>query len=417
MKRESKMRTGVLIGIVLLLISALLVGACAKAPAPATPAPGTPAATPTPAVSPTPAAAPVIKLKFADTTSITDTGYTTVTKKWFLAEMTKRSGGRIQFDEFWGGALAGSNPEMVELLGKGTIDIGGDMCPTCGTESYFPFEFPGNSILFSIKTPLEAIRIGRWMNDNLPFFQAMPNALGMKMMTQDMRGPYGIWTKVPVNKIADMKGLKIYVWGGEVPNLIKAVDGVPVGINPVELYDNVKTGVLSGGIKPLDWVHAGKGYEVGKYWVATGFGGVIASPSYMNLKRLNSLPDDLRQIVEQVMREAEDVEIAEYFKQNQVAKDYLIKAGVTLSELTPADVQTWRAAYNPEGTGAKWAEKIEKERGQKKYADQTLATLKEKAAAGWAIPGMYTFPDWVWISPVTGKDIRTYLQAPFDWKL
>ncbi len=74
-------------------------------------------------------------------------------------------------------------------------------------------------------------------------------------------GPNVIWTsKVPVNRLGDLKGLQIR-GTGRIADSVKALGAIPVPIEMADAYDSLSRGVIDGIMIPLEAV---KGWSFGE---------------------------------------------------------------------------------------------------------------------------------------------------------
>jgi len=113
----------------------------------------------------------------------------------------------------------------------------------------------------------------------------------------------GIWSKKKITRLDDLKGMKIRV-GGYLPTQgIKALGASPVTIAGSELAPAMMAGTIDGVLTSL-----GYGYSIGLAKVSESFTLTPLSPTWsavtvMNLKKFNSLPPDLQQVVIEVGQE------------------------------------------------------------------------------------------------------------------
>ena len=124
--------------------------------------------------------------------------------------------------------------------------------------------------------------------------------MGCKFFVCGNTGPQmGGWFNKEIKTIEDFKGLKMRIpgLGGEV---IKAAGGTVVNLHGGELL----TSIQSGAIDALEWVGPYNDlafgiYKAAKYYYYPGWhepGGVL--DCFINLKKWNSLPKDLKKIIE-----------------------------------------------------------------------------------------------------------------------
>jgi TRAP-type C4-dicarboxylate transport system substrate-binding protein len=117
----------------------------------------------------------------------------------------------------------------------------------------------------------------------------------------------GIWSKKPVNSLADLSGMKIRV-GGYLPTKgIKALGASPVTIAGSELAPAMMAGTIDGVLTSL-----GYGYSIGLAKVSKQFTLTPLSPTWtavtlINRKKFESLPEDLQKVLIEVGQELQQM--------------------------------------------------------------------------------------------------------------
>src|SRR5690606_38482918 len=109
----------------------------------------------------------------------------------------------------------------------------------------------------------------------------------------------------------DVQGFKLRVPGSPVYiSLFEALGAAPTAINWADLYPALQTGIVDGQENPLPVIHSARLFEVQNYcalsnhmWVGTW---CIA-----NRQKFDSLPTDIREIVEYNLNQAAMDERAE----------------------------------------------------------------------------------------------------------
>ena len=129
---------------------------------------------------------------------------------------------------------------------------------------------------------------------------------GVKVLTVFTHGPGAAFnTRRPVLKVEDLAGLKWRVGGGVVNEIGKAL-GMNVTLKPsTENYELLSSGVLDGTLFPAESVEAFKIDKVVRY--GTTFPGGLYNTSFvfmMNPARYDSLPPDVKQVVDAISGEA-----------------------------------------------------------------------------------------------------------------
>jgi len=100
---------------------------------------------------------------------------------------------------------------------------------------------------------------------------------------------------------SDCKGLKIRA-GGIGVLAINAWGGTGVALPNSEIYMALQTGVIDGTLLGPDTMGELRIWEVAEYFTYIPGGG-IPTPVLINLKKWESLPDDVKQVFEEVSRE------------------------------------------------------------------------------------------------------------------
>ena len=174
-----------------------------------------------------------------------------------------------------------------------------------------------------------------------------------------------IFSKEPIRKLSDFKGIKIRSHSGYDP-LFKAVGAVPVGMQISEIYSGLEHGVVRAAPYPL-FVHDMGLAEVTKYVLADAFWSSHTTLTFMNRKKFDSLPPKLQQLLmnSQLQVEKEIPRIVGDLKTKEQAK--LEKAGMTFTHLSPEEARQWKRLANDSRFNA-LAPKI---------TPETMATIKK----------------------------------------
>ena len=211
--------------------------------------------------------------------------------KPMLEELKRRSGGRITYTLYAGGAL-GKGPEHYDIVRKGLSDMG------YFTATWTPGRFPLTDVL-SLATWIEskaiAADIGNAMYKRL-LYREFPDVkvLELNGCIQAM-----LWTRKPVHTLEDCKGLKIRTPGGHQTNYIKSLGAEPVFMPLGDVYLALETGTIDGLVTCPPPFLAFKLYEVAKYGVVLPFG-CVSEGLIMNKNSWKRMPDDLKKIVLEV---------------------------------------------------------------------------------------------------------------------
>ncbi|MBI3325677.1 MAG: TRAP transporter substrate-binding protein DctP [Nitrospinae bacterium] len=107
-----------------------------------------------------------------------------------------------------------------------------------------------------------------------------------------------LFSKKPVRKLADFKGLKGRVHSVAIAQLLAGLGGVPLTIAFAEVYTGLERGTLDAGFTASFAGHAQKWYEVTKYLVGP-VTQVVQLPLVINKNTWKKLPPDVQKILKE----------------------------------------------------------------------------------------------------------------------
>ena len=204
-----------------------------------------------------------------------------------LQEIEKKSGGRLKFT-YRGG------PEAIKVFAqaKAVRDGAVDMCMT--SPDFYGKIVKGMGVLVLSKSPVAKQR----ETGLYDFLNSKYNKVGIKflyMVPKEQGTMFHFFTKKPINKPADFKGLSV-AGTGIFDAIGPALGMTPVAMQMAEQYTGMERGLIDVCRGGLDSVMAFKFFDVAKYIIRPGFGSAPAS-LFMNLKKWDSLPKDLQDLL------------------------------------------------------------------------------------------------------------------------
>lgn len=230
-----------------------------------------------------------IVLKFASDTPA-PASYS-VGQEWFLAEVEKRSNGRIKFERYWAESLMPGR-EHLDATAAGIADI------SALISAYWPGRVPLSNVTSlpglswdlwpTLKAGLEFYR--------LPEIEAEWTKLNLKVVTVIGTSNYRILSRAPMNKLDELRGKKVRSLGLQA-ELLKALGGVPVAIVAPEVFDALDRGTLDGAAAPPSFITAFGFHNAAKYYSNLGLGVGGAWPIAMNMNSWKKLPPDIQKIM------------------------------------------------------------------------------------------------------------------------
>jgi len=173
-----------------------------------------------------------------------------------------------------------------------------------------------------------------------------PFDIGFRQITTSTR---------PILSPNDLRGFKVRVPVSPMStSLFKSLGAAPVGINIVELYTALQTGVVDGQENPLTVITAFKLQEVQTYCALSNhmWNGQWC---LVNRRAWERLPAPLRDIVADHINQAAIRERADLLAQNVGARSTLQAAGVAFND---TDANAFRQVLNQSGFYAEWKQKM-----------------------------------------------------------
>jgi TRAP-type transport system periplasmic protein len=150
--------------------------------------------------------------------------------------------------------------------------------------------------------------------------------------------------KHPIVKPADLVGIKLRVPEGKWRvKMFQAYGANPSPMKFSEVFTALQTGVMDGQENPLSQIASAKFYEVQKYLSMTGH---VYTPSYLvvNAKKWETLPADVRKVLETTAKETQAFVYARGAKDDEDLLTKMKAAGIQVNE---ADKDAFIAASKP----------------------------------------------------------------------
>lgn len=270
-------------------------------------------------------------------------GHPIVTGAEKFAELVSaKSGGKLKINIFPGGQLGGDAPTISAVQG-GTVDFSLQNSGILASQvkDFEIYDFP---FLFANPKEVDAIVDGEF-GKKLHAKLADKGIVGLAYFELGFRNITN--SKRPVTKVEDLEGLKLRV----IPNAIN-VDWVKaVGANPTpmafpEVYAGLESKAIDGQENPLTVINANKLFEVQKHLALTGHQ-YNPQSLVMSKKTWDSLSADEKKAVTDAAAEAGPFQ--RKINRDLMASnlDALKKAGMQVTEFSPAELQKMQAKMKP----------------------------------------------------------------------
>lgn len=226
--------------------------------------------------------------------------WTTAMEEYFVKNVTEKAGDlgyEIEWVKSYGGAVAKLG-EALEAVQGGILDfayVNYGFEPSTlkihNLDFRTPFTCPDSEIVSKAAVGLFE-EYPKEFKDIFSDFNQTSLGIGVT-------DNYCIFSTKPIHSVEDLKGLKI---GGGAGYLywLENTGAIPVQSSLNDAYTSLQTGVYDATICPLGAAHGMKINEVAPYIILTDFGAKMAGSLTVNNDLLNSLPDDLKDVVIEV---------------------------------------------------------------------------------------------------------------------
>lgn len=288
------------------------------------------------ACAPAPSPAEPVKLRFF--TGMTPSHYFSADLMTFFAEeVEKRTQGRVEVELYPGKELY-SYLDGIDATVAGAVEMGltavghwGGYNPVFQFTDYFLI-IDDNDHWFRAR---DMVR---------PILEALYEEQNVKLLNYSAYGGNSIGSKVPIETLEDMKGLKIRA---PVPGALASLEGwgaTPAKVAAAEVYDALAKGAIDAAVTSWASFYTRKFYEVVDHFVGPIWWTVWVT--FMNLDTWNSLPKDIQATIMEVSAEveAQSLGLAKSFDEMALAE--LRKVG-TVKILTTAEKAVWAEPLKP----------------------------------------------------------------------
>jgi TRAP-type C4-dicarboxylate transport system substrate-binding protein len=257
----------------------------------------------------------------------------------FIAEVEKRTDGRIKIRYFAGGSLLKA-PGIYNGVVSGIADIG------FAHIEYTPGRFP---VTGACELPLgypSAWVSNQVANDFYNKFQPKEWD-GVHILWMHSCNPNVVIGNKPVRKLEDLKGLTIRA-PGIVGNTVAALGATPAPTPMMEVYDAMAKGVIDGVNTPFETLKSFRLAEVAKYVTASWqVGNLYTFYVAMNKNSYNKLSPDLKEIFDRLCGEFKERFALMWNLIDAEGKEFAEKKGVEIIELSPQEAARWEEAAAP----------------------------------------------------------------------
>ena len=282
-----------------------------------------------------------------------------------------KSGGRIEIELLPVESIV-AHSETQDAIAAGILD--GHITDT----SYFSGKDPAFGLI--------ANPVGAW-SDPQQMFDFMNNGGGNELMNELVE-PYGLHfigattpgleafvSKVPLDGVDDLKGLKMRAPEGLVQQVFAAAGAAPVNLPGSEVYTSLDKGVIDAADYTVFSTNQAQGlHDIAKHPVYPGFHSMPLVEISMNKAKWDALPDDLKAVMEETVAEFAQSQVADLAERDLAAvAEAKAKGDITIHDWSPEERAKFRAIAMGE-----WEKVAARSDNARKVFDTLTKYLKEK---------------------------------------
>ena len=211
--------------------------------------------------------------------------------KGFADYVNEHGKGKVHIEHFHSGTLLKSE-ELIPGLMQGTADI--ILQVDAAIMGTYPIlgitELP--FLYKDMEASYEKLKIGS------PLYKLINQELAKKDLIAIATWPIlpeYLWTKKPIRKLDDLKGLRIRVAGRVEAAVVKALGAAPTTTSSAELYEALQRGTVDGALCSATTVTSRSLQSTVGYFITPPFASYSAQ-IYMRLDKWQSLSPDIQKL-------------------------------------------------------------------------------------------------------------------------
>lgn len=294
---------------------------------------------------------------------------------WFYDEVESRSDGRLTFDVTPPDSMCDA-AEISVCVQDGRADVGVTI-PDYTTQTFPTVSLV--SVPFITEDAQALMQTLYEVNMEHEGAQQVWDNNGLHPIGHFSAGRLILGSDDPVNSISDMEGKRWRVAGPYLQRAVEAAGGSNVALTAPETYEGIERGVADAVGFPMDGATEYQLMELLPYWTDPGTGHYTTVGMWMNQDTYEGLPDDLRQIVDEVTAEFnEGAGIEQFNEVTQGQCDVLLENVEEFDAWDAEATAEWRAAIDEDLLDL-WVQEAESNGVQD--AEGYLALYQEKMGA------------------------------------
>lgn len=212
----------------------------------------------------------------------------------WIDAVQKASNGRIKIQRFDSMSLGGKPNQAFDQVKDGFVDF------TWTVLSYTPGRFPKTEV-FELPFMTRDATNGSMAIQDFVERNAMDEFKDVKLIAVHIHGPGAFHTKNPIQKMEDLKGMRVRGAGRVINELISALGGSPIGMPIPAVGEALSKGVLDGTTIPFEIVPAFKIQQMVHNHTMFSNGTALYTNTFamvMNKNAYEKLPADLKKVID-----------------------------------------------------------------------------------------------------------------------
>ncbi len=273
-------------------------------------------------------------------------------KPW-AEKVEKESGGRIKVQLFPTMQLGGKPPELFDQAKDGIVDL------VWTVLGYTPGRFPKTEA-FELPFTSGSAEVSSRAFQEFVESQAMDEFKDVHLIAVHTHGPGMFHSKEPINKLEDLKAMKVRGGSRVINIMLEQLGATPVGMPVPAVGEALSKGVISATTIPWEVVPSLKVQQIVKNH--TGFSGDkgLYTQTFavaMNKASYDKLPADLKKVIDANSGQAAATMFGRAMDEGDKAGLAIAKkAGNNIITLDAAETQRWQRAAA--GVRAIWYKEV-----------------------------------------------------------
>ncbi len=254
-------------------------------------------------------------------------------------EIEKRSNGRVEIKLFYSGSLTKAEQCYSGVI-DGVSDIG--MSSFAYTRGRFPL-LEGLDLPVGYKDGITATRI---VNEMCRKYN--PKEIqNTHILYLHAHGPGVLASRSKIESLQEIQGIACRATGLST-KIVSHLGGNAIGMPQNDTYEALQKGVVQATLCPIETLKGWKQGEVINYVTETpAIGYTTTMFVAMNLERWNSLPEEIKQIFNEVSAEWIDKHGAGWNKADDDSRAMLAEMGKPCIKLSEAETEKWHKLIEP----------------------------------------------------------------------